>query len=177
MGYIGLHLSERVSADGAQVLCVDNCFARPKDNIAQLMSNPHFEQARHDVRYPRDGDGEQTSSFGYVEARVDAHQHLMANVDNFAAPVNSGTSMEVPILAQVHEAIVLTGAKSETVFKSLPIDDPRPCQPDDSCAWQMLIGDPVVAFSLGLGTHIEYPSRALASQITTPAVFSTGTVQ
>jgi len=34
------------------VLCVDNYFTGRKDNIAALISNPHFEAMRHDVTFP-----------------------------------------------------------------------------------------------------------------------------
>ena len=52
-GFIGSHLSERLLAEGHDVLCVDNFFTGTKDNIAQLLlNNPHFELMRHDVTFP-----------------------------------------------------------------------------------------------------------------------------
>ena len=51
-GFIGSHLCERLLADGNDVLCVDNFFTGTKDNIAHLVSNPHFELMRHDVTFP-----------------------------------------------------------------------------------------------------------------------------
>jgi UDP-glucuronate decarboxylase len=51
-GFIGSHLCERLLAGGCDVLCVDNFFTGTKDNIAHLLSNPHFELARHDVTFP-----------------------------------------------------------------------------------------------------------------------------
>ncbi|MGE0744606.1 MAG: UDP-glucuronic acid decarboxylase family protein [Rhodospirillales bacterium] len=51
-GFIGSHLCERLLADGADVLCVDNYFTGRKDNIAHLLSNPRFEAMRHDVTFP-----------------------------------------------------------------------------------------------------------------------------
>src|SRR6476659_530612 len=51
-GFIGSHLCERLLADGADVLCVDNFFTGTKDNVAHLLSNPHFELMRHDVTFP-----------------------------------------------------------------------------------------------------------------------------
>jgi UDP-glucuronate decarboxylase len=51
-GFLGSHLCERLLAEGADVLCVDNYFTGRKDNIAHLMGNPHFEMMRHDVTFP-----------------------------------------------------------------------------------------------------------------------------
>jgi UDP-glucuronate decarboxylase len=38
--------------EGCDVLCVDNFYSGTKDNVAQLMHNPHFELMRHDVTFP-----------------------------------------------------------------------------------------------------------------------------
>jgi UDP-glucuronate decarboxylase len=51
-GFLGSHLSERLVAEGHDVLCVDNYFTGSKDNVASLLSNPHFELLRHDVCFP-----------------------------------------------------------------------------------------------------------------------------
>lgn len=52
-GFIGSHLSERLLAEGHDVLCVDNFFTGTKDNIAHLLLNSsHFELMRHDVTFP-----------------------------------------------------------------------------------------------------------------------------
>jgi UDP-glucuronate decarboxylase len=51
-GFIGSHLCERLIAQGRDVLCVDNYFTGRKENIAHLLSLPHFEAMRHDVTFP-----------------------------------------------------------------------------------------------------------------------------
>lgn len=51
-GFLGSHLCERLVADGHDVLCVDNFFTGSKDNIAHLLTDPHFELMRHDVTFP-----------------------------------------------------------------------------------------------------------------------------
>ena len=51
-GFIGSHLCERLLAEDADVLCVDNYFTGSKDNIAHLLGNPRFEIMRHDVTFP-----------------------------------------------------------------------------------------------------------------------------
>src|SRR5260221_10402208 len=51
-GFLGSHLCDRLIADGADVLCVDNFYTGNKANIAPLMANPYFEVMRHDVTFP-----------------------------------------------------------------------------------------------------------------------------
>lgn len=51
-GFVGSHLCERLLAQGSDVLCVDNFYSGTKDNVAHLLSNPHFELMRHDVTFP-----------------------------------------------------------------------------------------------------------------------------
>jgi UDP-glucuronate decarboxylase len=51
-GFIGSHLCERLLADGAEVICVDNYFTGSRRNIAHLLPNPLFEAMRHDVTFP-----------------------------------------------------------------------------------------------------------------------------
>lgn len=51
-GFLGSHLCERLVREGHDVLCVDNYFTGRKDNIAHLMTNPHFEALRHDITFP-----------------------------------------------------------------------------------------------------------------------------
>ena len=51
-GFLGSHLCQRLLQDGDDVLCVDNYFTGRKENVAHLISNPHFEMMRHDVTFP-----------------------------------------------------------------------------------------------------------------------------
>ena len=51
-GFIGSHLCDRLIADGADVLCVDNLFSSSKSNIDHLRGHPRFEFVRHDVTLP-----------------------------------------------------------------------------------------------------------------------------
>ena len=45
-------MCERLLAEGAVVLCVDNFFTGARRNIEHLISHPHFELIRHDVTFP-----------------------------------------------------------------------------------------------------------------------------
>jgi UDP-glucuronate decarboxylase len=51
-GFLGTHLCERLLAQGDNVLCVDNYFTGPRENVAPLLANPRFELMRHDVCFP-----------------------------------------------------------------------------------------------------------------------------
>jgi len=51
-GFVGSHLCDRLIGQGHDVVCVDNFFTGPKDNIIHLIGNPRFELIRHDVTFP-----------------------------------------------------------------------------------------------------------------------------
>jgi UDP-glucuronate decarboxylase len=51
-GFLGSHLCDRLIDQGHDVICVDNFFTGPKDNIIHLIGNPRFELIRHDVTFP-----------------------------------------------------------------------------------------------------------------------------
>jgi UDP-glucuronate decarboxylase len=51
-GFLGSFLCERLLAEGAEVLSIDNYFTGRRANIAHLFSNPMFEAMRHDVTVP-----------------------------------------------------------------------------------------------------------------------------
>jgi len=51
-GFLGSHLCERLLAEGAYVLCLDNYFTGAKHNIIHLMENENFEIIRHDLVNP-----------------------------------------------------------------------------------------------------------------------------
>ena len=51
-GFLGSHLSDRLLADGHEVICLDNFFTGRKTNIQHLLNHPRFELIRHDVIDP-----------------------------------------------------------------------------------------------------------------------------
>ena len=51
-GFIGSHLSERLIAEGNEVICLDNFFTGRRENIFALLDNARFELLRHDVIEP-----------------------------------------------------------------------------------------------------------------------------
>jgi len=51
-GFLGSHLSDRLLAEGHEVICLDNFFTGRKSNIQHLLDHPRFELIRHDVIDP-----------------------------------------------------------------------------------------------------------------------------
>ncbi len=51
-GFLGSHLCERLLAEGADIICVDNFFTGARRNIEDLLDSKHFELVRHDVTFP-----------------------------------------------------------------------------------------------------------------------------
>ncbi|KWV46015.1 NAD-dependent dehydratase [Bradyrhizobium macuxiense] len=51
-GFLGSHLCERLLANGAEVLCVDNFFTGTRSNVEHLLDHHRFELLRHDVTFP-----------------------------------------------------------------------------------------------------------------------------
>jgi UDP-glucuronate decarboxylase len=51
-GFLGSHLCDRLLADGAEVLCVDNFFTGTRRNVEHLLDFRRFELMRHDVTFP-----------------------------------------------------------------------------------------------------------------------------
>lgn len=51
-GFLGSHLCKRLLNNGHDVICLDNFFTGSKDNVTDLLLNPHFELMRHDVTFP-----------------------------------------------------------------------------------------------------------------------------
>ena len=51
-GFLGSHLCDRLLAEGAHVVCVDNFFSGTHKNIEHLRDNNSFELLRHDVTFP-----------------------------------------------------------------------------------------------------------------------------
>jgi UDP-glucuronate decarboxylase len=91
-GFLGSHLCERLIADGHEVLCVDNFYTGRRQNVAHLLTNPHFELMRHDVTLPL-----------YVE--VDQIFNLACP----ASPVHYQTDPVQTLKTSVHGAINMLG--------------------------------------------------------------------
>jgi dTDP-glucose 4,6-dehydratase len=64
-GFLGSHLSERLLADGHEVVGMDNFITGSPENLAHLSNNPRFSFIRHDV-----------SNFIFVPGEIEAVLHF-----------------------------------------------------------------------------------------------------
>ena len=101
-GFLGSHLCERLLAEGHDVLCIDNFYSGTRDNVAHLLSNPHFELMRHDVTFPL-----------YVE--VDEIYNLACP----ASPIHYQWDPVQTTKTSVHGAINMLGLAKRTKAKIL----------------------------------------------------------
>ncbi len=101
-GFVGSHLCERLIEDGHDVLCVDNFFTGNRDNILNLIDEPHFELMRHDVTFPI-----------YVE--IDEIYNLACP----ASPVHYQSDPVQTTKTSVHGAINMLGLAKRTGAKIL----------------------------------------------------------
>src|SRR6266436_9508287 len=101
-GFLGSHLSARLVAGGAQVLCVDNFFTGARRNLESLLEHKNFELIRHDVTFPL-----------YVE--VDEIYNLACP----ASPVHYQHDPVQTIKTSVHGAINMLGLAKRVNAKIL----------------------------------------------------------
>jgi dTDP-glucose 4,6-dehydratase len=98
-GFLGSHLSDRLLAEGHDVIGMDNLITGSRDNIAHLAGNRHFTFALHDV-----------SRFIQVDGPLDGIFH-------FASPASPIDYLELPIQTLkvgslgTHNALGLAKAK------------------------------------------------------------------
>src|SRR5215510_13352224 len=107
------------------------------------------------------GDGSQTRSFCYVSDLVEGLWRLMhAPVND---PVNIGNPHEMTLLELARRIIRLTASRSEIVFRSLPVDDPKVRQPDIGRARTLLGWEPRVDTDEGLRLTVDWFRKKLGS--------------
>jgi len=53
-GFLGSHLSDRLLAEGHDVICLDNLITGRRENIQHLLDHPHFRFVLHDITQPID---------------------------------------------------------------------------------------------------------------------------
>jgi dTDP-glucose 4,6-dehydratase len=70
-------------------------------------------------------------------------------------PVNIGNPDEFTLLQLAETVIETAGSRSEIVFESLPVDDPKVRQPDITRARQLLGWEPEVTLRDGLKRTID----------------------
>jgi dTDP-glucose 4,6-dehydratase len=109
-GFVASHLTDRLLADGHEVVSVDSFLTGRKENIEHLRSNPRYEFIGHDVSTPFT-----------VEGRVDRVFHMASPASPFdylGAPIetmmvgSAGTKNLLDIALQ-HGAGFLLASTSE----------------------------------------------------------------
>jgi dTDP-glucose 4,6-dehydratase len=100
------------------------------------------------------GDGSQTRSFTFVSDLIEGIWRLMQAPVN--DPVNLGNPREMTLLELAKQVLRATGARSEIVFRPLPIDDPKVRQPDIAKAKRLLGWEPAVELEEGLQRTVEW---------------------
>jgi UDP-glucuronate decarboxylase len=101
-GFLGSHLCRRLLGEGHDIICLDNFFTGTKDNVLDLLDNPHFELLRHDVTFPL-----------YVE--VDEIYNLACP----ASPIHYQHDPVQTTKTSVHGAINMLGLAKRTGAKIL----------------------------------------------------------
>jgi len=112
-----------------------------------------LRQALQDKPLTVFGDGSQTRSFCYVDDQIEGLVALAES--DVHLPVNIGNQDEYTLLQLAETVIEVTGSRSEIVFESLPVDDPKIRQPDISRAKDLLGWEPRVSLRDGLKKTIE----------------------
>ncbi|MEY1639383.1 UDP-glucuronic acid decarboxylase family protein [Tenuifilum osseticum] len=108
------------------------------------------------------GDGSQTRSFMYIDDLVDALIMLMNTPDNVTGPINIGNPEEYTIIDLAKKIVALTESKSEIVYKTATVDDPKQRKPDMEVARKILPKwTPKVNIDDGLTKTIEYFKQQL----------------
>ncbi|MBO6726242.1 MAG: SDR family oxidoreductase [Rhizobiaceae bacterium] len=123
----------------------------PKDG--RVVSN-FVNQALRNEPITIYGSGEQTRSFCYVDDLIDGLVRLMDSSET--GPVNLGNPVEFTISELAELVIELTNSSSRTVFRSLPVDDPRQRKPDITRAQKLLGWKPAISLEAGLTRTIDY---------------------
>jgi dTDP-glucose 4,6-dehydratase len=112
-----------------------------------------LRQALQDKPVTVFGDGSQTRSFCYVDDEI---RGLVALAESdIHLPLNIGNPEEYTLLQLAETVIEVTGSRSEIVFESLPVDDPKIRQPDITRAKQLLGWEPKVGLREGLKRTID----------------------
>lgn len=101
------------------------------------------------------GDGNQTRSFCFVDDLISGIIKMFFQ-DDLIGPINLGTDFEFSMIELAKKVIEISNSKSEIVFNSLPVDDPKQRRPDLSLARRHLRWEPIVTLEDGLRKTISF---------------------
>ena len=123
-GFLGSHLSDRLLAEGHEVICLDNLITGRRENIQHLLAHPRFRFVRHDVTRPIDLPALLAAS----PAQPPFSPRPLSYLLHFASPASPRDYARHPIhtlkvgalgtyhalgLAKAHECVILLASTSE----------------------------------------------------------------
>lgn len=101
-GFLGSHLCEKLLALDCEVVCVDNLYSSPKQNINHLFSNPNFEFIRHDIIQPLHLEVDEIYNLACPASPIhyqrDPIQTIKTNVIGIANVLDLANRLKVPVL-------------------------------------------------------------------------------
>jgi dTDP-glucose 4,6-dehydratase len=120
-GFLGSHLADRLLADGAEVVCVDNMITGSPRNVGHLDGNPRFTLRTDDVTgtWSIDGAVDAVLHFASLASPVDYQNHPLATLE-----VGTLGTMNALRLAEDKGARFLLASTSEVYGD--PLVHPQP---------------------------------------------------
>lgn len=123
-------------------------------NDGRVISN-FVTQALQNKKITIYGDGTQTRSFCYVDDLITGLIKFMSVKDEFG-PINLGNPREFTLNELVNLLSIIFGRDLDTVYLTLPQDDPIKRKPDISRAKKLLNWEPEIQLRDGLIKTIKY---------------------
>ena len=152
-GFIGSHLCDRLIAEGASVVCVDNFITGRRENLRHLDGHPRFELIEHDViEPPIPVPAELHLTHIYHLASAASPPHYQANPEHTLLTNVVGT-LNLLNLASEHKARLLLTSTSEVYGEpevhpqpedyrgSVSCTGPRACYDEGKRAAETLLFD------------------------------------
>ena len=120
-GFLGSHLADRLLADGAEVICVDNLITGSERNVNHLKGNPRFDLRVADITgaWSVDGNVDAILHFASLASPVDYQQHPLATLE-----VGTLGTMNALRMAEEKSARFLLASTSEVYGD--PLVHPQP---------------------------------------------------
>ncbi len=109
-GFVASHLTDRLLADGHEVVAIDSFLTGREENIEHLRSNPRYEFTRHDVSIPFTVDGHLDRVY-HMASPASPFDYLGAPIETMM--VGSAGTKNLLDIALRHQAGFLLASTSE----------------------------------------------------------------
>lgn len=130
-------------------------------NDGRVMSN-FVVSALKDEPLTIYGDGSQTRSFCYVDDLISGIVKFFFQEDCIG-PMNLGSEYEYSMKELAQLVLEITNSKSQIIYESLPIDDPKQRRPNLELARKIIGWSPKVEPIVGIGQTVSYFKEILAT--------------